>query len=73
MGEGGRSIIKDNPKSMRPYMPFHLHQIQIPALMAKCSVPSDTALIQSSRALAFFGKILLLQTIAVLCTDSRIQ
>ena len=48
---------------------------QIPALMAvgRCCIPPDAALEQSSVVFAFDGKILLLQTIAVLCTDGRVQ
>ena len=41
--------------------------------MAKGFVPPDTALVQSTPVLAVLGKLVLLQTIAVLCTDGRVQ
>ena len=37
--------------------------------MAKGFIPPDTALVQSISVLAVFGKLVLLQTIAVLGTD----
>ena len=46
---------------------------EIPALMTKGSVPPDTALVQSTPVLAVLGKLVLLQTIAVLCTDRGVQ
>ena len=36
--------------------------------MAKGFIPPDTALVQSTPVLAVLGKLVLLQTIAVLCT-----
>ena len=41
--------------------------------MAKGFVPPDTALVQPTLVLAVLGKLVLLQTIAVLCTDGRVQ
>ena len=41
--------------------------------MAKGFVPPDTALVQSTLVLAVLGKLVLLQTIAVLCTDRGVQ
>ena len=41
--------------------------------MAKSLVPPDTALVQSTPVLAVLGKLVLLQTIAVLCTDRGVQ
>ena len=52
---------------------FTLYSNQIPALMAKGIIPPYTALVQSTLVLAFLSKILLLQPIAVLCTDGRVQ
>ena len=46
---------------------------QKPALMAKDSVPPDAALVYSTLVLASFSKILLPQTIAVLCTDGCVK
>ena len=52
-------------------LPFYVNQI--PALVAKGSIPPDAAFVQSTRVPAFCGKFLLLQTIAVLCTDGGVQ
>ena len=41
--------------------------------MAEGFIPSDTTLVQSTLVLAIRGKIFLLQTIAVLRADSRVQ
>ena len=41
----------------------------VPALVAKGCIPPDTALVQSTPVLAVLGKLVLLQTIAVLNTD----
>ena len=41
--------------------------------MAEGFIPSDTALVESTLVLAICGKIFLLQTIAVLCADGRVQ
>ena len=41
--------------------------------MAKGSIPPDTAFVQSTLVSTFCGKILLLQTITVLCTDGGVQ
>ena len=46
---------------------------QIPALMAPFSIPSNAALVQSTKELASFSKISLPQTIAVLRTDGRVK
>ena len=51
--------------------PIYLNQV--PALMAKGSISSDTALVESPPVLAFFSKILRLQSITVLCTDGRVK
>ena len=51
--------------------PFYTNHI--PALMAPGTAPIDTALVQSTRLLAFFSKILLPQKIAVLRTGGRIK
>ena len=52
---------------------FHVYSNHIPALMAKGSIPPNTALVQSSLVLAFFSKFLLPQNITVLRTDSCIK
>ena len=41
--------------------------------MAKGFIPPDAALVQSFIIPAFCGKGFVVQTIAVLCTDGRIQ
>ena len=41
--------------------------------MAEGFIPPDAALVQSTLGLALCGKIFLLQTITVLCTDGGIQ
>ena len=41
--------------------------------MAEGFIPSDTALVQSTLGLALRGEILLLQTVAVLRADGRVQ
>ena len=41
--------------------------------MAKGFVPPDTAFVQSTLVLAVCGKFLLLQMVAVLRTDGRVQ
>ena len=41
--------------------------------MAKGFVPPYAALVQPTLVLAVLGKLVLLQTIAVLCTDGRVQ
>ena len=51
--------------------PFYTNHI--PALMAPGTAPIDTALVQSTRLLAFFSKILLPQKIAVLRAGGRIK
>ena len=52
---------------------FPFYSNQIPALMAIGMAPIDAALVQSTRLLAFFCKILLPQKIAVLRTGGRIK
>ena len=53
---------------------FSMFYSNIPALMAiGSSFPVYTTLVQSTRFLAFFCKILLLKTIAVLRTDGRVK
>ena len=41
--------------------------------MAKSFVPPYAALVQPTLVLAVLGKLVLLQTIAVLCTDRGVQ
>ena len=52
---------------------FPFYPNKIPALVAKGFIPPYAALVKSPLVLAICGKILLLQTIAVLRTDGRIQ
>ena len=53
------------------FSPFYPNKI--PALMAKGFIPPYAAFVQSTLVLAICGKILLLQMIAVLRADGRVQ
>ena len=57
---------------MLNFFPFYSNEL--PALVAKGFIPPYAALVQSPLVvLAVCGKIFLLQTIAVLRTDGRVQ
>ena len=71
MKQKGRCRLTMYSRTFANNFPVYLNQL--PALMAKGSVSSDAALVESPLVLAIFSKILRLQTITVLRTDSRVK